>query len=226
MKNTTIAFKKLANDKKLTSYDIVCNAILRAINCKKNVPTEEIATGILSRAFTEVTNNNKLNNGHWSYRSIRAALNRINNLYWNKSQWATRGKILGLEVDEVFENEEQLEHFKRISTRIDFSKLNKKYVVIFVAQQMLTPEQQLVQASHAAFKLGNQIEFERESPNFWVIGVPVDTLDELFFYLKDSNQRFVEFREPDVGNLITAIALHPMRYGNSHRYKTDNLLRF
>lgn len=231
MKNLTTEYKKLANNKQVTSYDIVCNSIMKAMNCKKNVPPHEIAEGILSRAFTEVTNENKLENGHQSFRDVKNAIHRIRNFSWFAPTWkstdlVTSGKIFGYNISDVFETEEEMHRFKHIADNIDIKKLGQKYVIIYVAQNALTPEQQLVQASHAAFKVGNHAEFLTSDPIFWVIGVKVDTLDALQHYLLNKNVEFVSFTEPDVGGLITSIATFPMRLGKSHRYKTENLLKF
>ena len=102
--------------------------------------------------------------------------------------------------------QDQLVSFKRIA-HMD----NPEYVYIFVRQD-LSPEQQLVQASHATLVLGNKLKRQDVSELYFaVIGIPqLSDFCKVMKDLKKHGTDFISFYEPDQGNTMTAIATHPI----------------
>ena len=98
--------------------------------------------------------------------------------------------------------------------------------LIVITRRDLTPGYQAVQAAHAA------IEFQHEHPEIakewntcskYLIFLTVENEEELLFFLekiKYYNLKYTIFREPDIDNQLTAIALEPCE---KSRKLTSNL---
>jgi hypothetical protein len=133
-------------------------------------------------------------------------------------------KVLGAPIDALGVLKDR---YKSVLTRLSNRRemvdeyFNRKYVYIFVRQD-ISPEYQLVQASHVTLKLGYDLckidEFHKSFD-------PI----ELYFTVVGAEERGIEYKifvEPDIGNETTAIATFPIHIrerGDLTRYK---LLRF
>jgi len=104
----------------------------------------------------------------------------------------------------------------------------KKYVYFFTRQD-ISPEQQLVQTSHVALKLG--VEYgsviNPDNTYFTVIGVRNrEALEAVAEILIKFNFRFEVFSEPDLNDEITSIATTPIDEDNRGALLAFNLLKF
>ena len=75
--------------------------------------------------------------------------------------------------------------------------MKKLYVIV---RKDLTPSQRAVQAGHAV------AEFLLRGPNFYLGVKGLKQLENIKRKLDFNGVTYVEFREPDIGNEITAIA--------------------
>lgn len=97
------------------------------------------------------------------------------------------------------------------------SDQNDEYLYIIVCEDLSKP-QQIVQSSHAAIEAARfYLTKTSKHPSVIVCGIPSeDYFQGIFQYLEMKNIDFQIFREPDIGNKITAIATQPL---NRHRKK-------
>lgn len=110
-----------------------------------------------------------------------------------------------------------------------------RYVYIFTRQD-ISPEQQLVQTAHAAFKLGivRAASFVAAPliPNpdttfFVVVGVrDLEALLAVRSILVAFHRDFVVFNEPDLNNEPTSIATYPIYESARFELLAFNLLKF
>jgi len=215
-------FRKIAQAKDLMSLDIVQYAILRAMRAKTPQTTEDrvkIASTFIRRHFRSVKNKRMLDNGVDPERAVRRATELA-----KQSQF-----ILRYHQDEFFGFDASQEKAQRdiiLDTniavalyeqyKIPADLYTRHYVYIFVRQDM-TPEYQLVQAAHAAARMGQRTgsngidQGKFDELYFSVIGVP--DLPALARALEDFKQRGIKtypFIEPDIGNVMTAFASDPV----------------
>lgn len=77
-----------------------------------------------------------------------------------------------------------------------------------IVRRDLTPEQIAVQSSHACLELGKQFPWTGEHPHLVLVTVPDEkALVELSLSLQSRSYSVVDFREPDLGGSLTAVAV-------------------
>lgn len=206
MENIKKLWKQLSDNKCATANDVAAYMIIRAIHSKSNDKIE-VAKALLSRAFTPITNTNKLNNGCKPYDGLQRAL--IGTKYsrlLNELSALTLGVFL--DIVKALKSEdwkpERDETFCYIVTRSD-----------------LPPIHQLVQTAHATMVAGQAYnEVDANHLHFCVLdGGNEDDLLRLCTKLTVAGISYVWFREPDATHLwngkspseITAIACKPMK---------------
>ncbi len=236
MKDFRTIYKTLARTKQLDRYHMVQYAILRAI--KDHDPTwhrislESLADVYLRRAFTPIRRKSKLDNGREPFDTI----------YW--TLFGCGFSILGTDPDNIFSNNEELEKYhaiiKALQIKYSFTRtseyLNRYYVYTFVRQD-ISPEYQLVQAAHAAAKMGHRLGNGRfngaaaekafDELYFAVIGVAND--EEMAIAIKDCKELGLEvfpFYEPDIGSVLTAFSTSPVRADKRNRLLSYKKLKF
>ena len=105
----------------------------------------------------------------------------------------------------------------------------KRYVYFFTRQD-LTPEQQLVQTAHAAFKLGSVMRSSAHPDETYFVCVGVRNLDGLKAIIKILTKfrfGYERFVEPDLnGGELTAVAVHPVDEDKRDVLLSYNLLVF
>lgn len=124
----------------------------------------------------------------------------------------------------------------------------EKYYAYFFTRQDISPEQQLVQTAHAAFKLGvcmeqnisgeglttekksgRRIMTKKTNPDetyFTVVGVrDVLALEAMVTILKEFGYAHEVFYEPDIGNEPTSIAVYPIHEIDRGVLMAFNLLK-
>lgn len=99
---------------------------------------------------------------------------------------------------------------------------NDEYVYIIVREDLSKP-QQIVQSSHAAIEAARFYLTENSKHPFVIVcGIPSEEyFQEIFQYLECKSIKFQIFREPDIGNKITAIATQPL-----DRYRKKVMSKF
>lgn len=119
-----------------------------------------------------------------------------------------------------------------------------RYYSYFFTRQDISPEQQLVQTAHVALKLGvnaknhskEDVDFEIKVPSqekinpdetyFTCVGVRNEAaLYAVIQILSEFGYRHEVFREPDMNNEITAIAVYPISELSKGPLEAFNLLR-
>ena len=89
---------------------------------------------------------------------------------------------------------------------------NKNYVYVFVRSD-LTPEQSLVQSSHACIEAANIFKLGElpDHPHLVVLAAKNEQkLHRVRQYLIANNIRHAHFYESDIGNELTALATEPL----------------
>lgn len=213
MKDFRTIWKTLAANKALSSHFFMQRAILIAIDSKRNMPKEDIVDILLHKYYTPITNKNKLSNGCSKFSSVR------------RDQFTSMNyhvPILNMKPEEFFDNEADKKLYYELVKNINVDRIDRKYVYYFTVQDILTPEQQGVQAAHALFALGARL------------GDYADPYDTYFQWIgaRDSGHLYsiaekykhldpVKFYEPDVGHKMTSVALPPIPW-----YKRGDLVDY
>lgn len=206
---TAALWKKLANEKNIKYYDVAAYALIRAINSKSNEKLE-VARALLLKAFTPITNENKLNNGAVPFQRLQWSLNWAN---WSVllEELSPEEKKTFLSLVEQLRKEEWSDpEFCYILTRTDLPKVH-----------------QLVQTAHVTLQAGHFLgkkNYDVRNLHFCVLdgGTENDLREAL--RAKNLGLAFC-FTEPDADKLwggnprgeLTAIALHPMRRSAAQR---------
>ena len=212
MKDFRKNWKTLAANKQIQGFHYIQRAALIAIASKRNVPKEDIFHILLDRYFTPITNKNKLKNGMEKYSTIKKMA--------FDAQWAT--EIIGIHATEFFDNGEELKAYQEMIKKIYFDKIDRKYVYYFTIQDILSPEQQGVQAGHALFALGSRLGKEANAHETYFQWIGVRDSGTLYSIAKKYEHLDpVKFYEPDVGHKMTSIALPPIPW-----YKRGDLTEY
>lgn len=205
MKDFRKIWKQLAKENKLEPLHYMQRAVLIAVESKLNTPKEDIVLILLNKYFTPVTNANKLKNGATKYgQSI------VKNYVYLTSE---KVDILDIKPKEFFDNEADMELYYQLANNINMNKIDRKYVYYFTIQDILTPEQQGVQAGHALYALGSKLgpkAYPKETYFQWVgtkDSTELNTIAEKYKHLGP-----VMFHEPDVGHKLTSVAIPPVMW--------------
>ena len=94
--------------------------------------------------------------------------------------------------------------------------MDTPYTYIFIRKD-LAPEQQIVQASHAALEAGFRFDQPEKTSHIVLIGIDgQDELQRISSYLLDQNILHEMFFEPDYDTGYTSIATQPI-YGEQRK---------
>lgn len=215
MKNIKEIWKKKAQNKDITSGDVISYCALRALLAKSN-DKKEIARHFASKAFSPCKRGND------PYGGTRNALYlEKRKITWNKT-------VLGLPINEIFDSEEEFKAFEEILESLWPCDFNRHYTYVFVRQD-LSPEYQLVQAAHATMVLGNKLYdlYDPREIYFAVIGVEnLKALNMTMIELNANNFMYEKFVEPDIGNQVTAVATYPIFWKDREPLRKYNSLKF
>lgn len=210
-------WKDRANAKLNTVTDHIHYCVLRAMISKSN-DKEAIVKHLIRKSFTPVTNTIKVANGRFPFDTI------FHNMY----RLSKNSHLLGIEVDKILD-EDEITLFNQIFLSLTPSKLTRCYSYFFTRQDIFK-EYQLVQTAHAALKLGTKlqnVDIDVDDLHFTCCGVlNLEALEEVEKLLDSLSIKYETFREPDIGNQKTAIAVYPViehKRGVLLNYK---LLRF
>lgn len=229
----TNAWKRIA--KESTLFDVVIHAALKAYFMKQSnlVSREEVFRGQISKAFTPITNDNKIMNGAWEFQTLdttfkwihsNVTLGKKNFSFFNMKQDNVIEEIFGGNPDnfKLFLN--FLKEMLDIKTRNQYMRFLKKYYCyIFVKQQGYEPITQAVQAAHVAMVIGQNMDKSIDSEEVvYQICKVSDTAeqDEIDMRLIENGFEVEYFYEADCEDVI-AFGIHPVP-----SYKREKLLQY
>lgn len=213
-------WKTLAAKKHITKYDIIAMALIKALNAKSNDKLG-VAKGLLLKAFTPITNKNRLYNGAEPFESV------IRELYYNRP-------VISILFSALNDDEKQpfIDLMKTLSKE---TWVDNTYAYILVRSD-IPPIHQLVQAAHTTMLLGQRTKHDANKLHFCILdgGSEEDLKNFGSKILYRNNIKFVTFWEPDANKLwnglqrkeITGLACYPMRksYADKRRLFTDKKL--
>lgn len=213
MKDFRPIWKDLANRKAITRRNVIQHCILRAMYSKND--TEAVLKHLLHKAFKP------RNFAANPYEAITQTAAYLGDRYFNN-------ELLGGPVENILENEEEIKEFNLWANSLLGTNKLLKYYSYFFTRQDISPEYQLVQTAHAALELGNTLKPEQvKNLHFTCCGVA--NLEELYMiqdYLDNQGYHYVAFREPDIGNEITSIAVEPIAENKRGVLRSFPLLTF
>lgn len=229
-------WKKLADTKTITAKYVVQRCILLAMVSKEEDKVM-LTKHLLRKAFTPVTHPVKLANGRTPFDVFNTIPNASVKPYraWGfsagtpglqKEQLIQRD-VLGIDADKLL-TEEEIDQYEKIYAEVrSGDKIVRKYSYFFTRQDLFK-EYQLVQTAHAALELGNQLGADAvKDLHFTVCGVEdLDALEEVEHVLQSLKLKHVVFKEPDIGNQKTSIAVYPIAEHKRGILRSYGLLKF
>jgi hypothetical protein len=227
MKDFRSVMKVLAHSKSDTRAHHLQFAIMRAMAAVTEHDRFELASLIVQSAFSPITQEIKLlNNGNNVWQGLRFAIDETFEAYDS-----SENQLLS-----CLEGTKEREWFQDILCEIqayavaDALPPGKEYVYFFVRTD-ISQEQQVVQNSHVALKLGAELAKHHIDTDdlYFVVCNAFDEEElydfEAFFHLYDVPT--VRFFEPDLGNSLTAFATFPIPERKKNRYfKQFSLLTY
>ena len=223
MNNYISYYRELARNKQNTAAHTVILCAYKAINAKNDQPKVEIFTALLDRAFTPITNTKKLNNGRKPYDTLMTLLSGAR-LYYNGNSCPALLQVLK-ECNATAEEITQYQtFFKQVFEMLcRTNEMPRKYYTYVFVDTNLTNAQRAVQASHASIELGHALA--KENTNIDHLHLVMCGITPELSTTLDSNQiRSISFREPDLGNRITAIATWPIESSQKKIMKNFKLI--
>ena len=228
MKNFKDVWKQLASDKNVTNSETFQYCILRAM-AAVHPDKEMIASYFVLRAYTVIKNNNKLDNGMYPYFG----------LFMARAGTTKRSESPLISCLETPEEEAlfwKLADYNYVEAAN--IKLSKKFYSFVFVRPDISPEQQLVQVGHVNAALGwkmagmngsNFIQFTEDlfQSLHMVVCYPTPySLEEIKKDINNHGYDVIEFREPDIGNEVTAIASFPIKGNNKGFLRHHKALKF
>lgn len=213
-KDINTLWKTLAANKQNSSVNHIQYCILRAMEAKGEDKLA-ITKHLMRKAFSPITNINKLSNGSTPFQSI------ADNRYVMNTK-----TILSVPQEELMSDEE-IVIYRELLSQVTPQALVRRYSYFFTRQDIFE-EYQLVQTAHAALELGSKLPpAQVKDLHFTCCGVDnLEQLENVERVLISMHLPYVVFREPDIGNQMTSIGVYPVaehRRGILRNYK---LLRF
>ena len=225
MKDYTQHWKKLHESRELTARDFIDLAVLKAIKSKQEDKLT-IVHLLLEKYFTPITNKTRLSNGASRYDCVQR---QIESFKFNAKYYRNRRVIFGVDINEFFETQDEIDLYDKLWTSIDIRSLGKKYVYYFTSQD-IPPVHQGVQAGHVLFKLGTVLKkSNRLNPDdtyFQWIGVPDSNSLEEIAKKYSITKKVVKFNESDLKNKLTSIAIEPVSYFQRGDLTSYELLKY
>ena len=214
MKDYKSYYRELArNNKNTLSHNIVL-AAFKAVNARSNSNKLDIFLALLARAFTPVTNPNKLaNNRNQPYQKVAALLYGS---YWFYSDGSRAETLLSIVKSEISDDAEVVKSYQELF-KTAFEKISgvarlpeTQYSYVFVDPN-LSASQRIVQTNHATIELGYELAKQNISvKELHLVLCTLNSSDDLELVLEAHKIANIKFQEPDLGNQITAIATWPI----------------
>ncbi len=231
MKDFRPQWKALVRERKVTVEDVLFKCILRAMLAKSQYCDFR---GIALRQLKyEVTKcfvySHRVHNE--PYIAVRHAAEHLYSRIFGTYDFQDRFTNKHIHLLDYFETQEELEDFRFCVTSLMGPEnfMSKKYVYFFVRQD-LSKEQVVVQTAHAASVIASKFtNLDWSKVSFVVIGVASeDELEDIVQFDFDDRISYIQFREPDIKNQVTAIATHPICANSPSRkwLKNYKLLTF
>lgn len=205
------AWAELAAAKRIKDTDMAAYMITRAMFAKSNDKLE-VAKALLLRAFTPITNTNKLNNGCTAFEGLQRAIRYAN--------WSPIAKLL---------EGEHLDTFRSLCKALEKEEWSDTTYCYIITRSDLPPIHRLVQTAHATMMAGQRYPgFDASKLHFCILdGGNEESLRELGKKMMKRKMDFATFWEPDAKALwnglprkeITSLACRPMRKSVAKRKK-------
>ena len=209
-------WKQIAATKRFDSCDVFVYNVIRALFSKSNSKVE-VAQGLLYKAFTPVTNKNKLENGWGEFKALELILEYGSYPY---------GKNFKTMMN-ILSEEDQVEFIKLVKQLKKEKWSDPTFAYIFTRQD-ISKEQQLVQTAHCTLLLGQNTKVNGNNLHFCVFGVENGCeIFKRYLSLELAGVKTVEFYEYNF--VMTSFACLPMRKSFAARkklFKDDILLSF
>lgn len=208
-------WRALAQNKQITAKHMVEYAILRAIRSDRSDKLSSVRY-FIRKSFTPITNTSKLANGRKPFDILAR---------WDVS-YRNNNYILGQKAEDILTDEELKEFVDLYKCVVP--ELVVKHYSYFFTRQDISEEQQLVQTAHTALELGNVLtKSEVNNLHFTCIGVPdLEALGDVERVLQKIRAKYVIFKEPDINNEMTCIAVYPIAEHECGVLKSYKLLTF
>ena len=186
--------------------------IMKAVLSNSNTHKTELATNILQKMFSPHNKPWMAVNGYHQWKGLELAL----------PSGIKKGTVI-FDDFEISEEEAAAvtticgDMFKSLQRPETFGKIPVSY---FVTRQDIFPEYQLVQTAHAALVLGQNMtkDVNGRGLTFVVLGAKnLESLEEIAVKLDEAGIKFERFVEPDIGDQLTSIGIHPQLMSNRDR---------
>lgn len=247
MKQYKSVWQQLAKSHTITSTDVFHYCLIRAINSKTESYEEKLAVTLyyLHKAFTAVTNENKLSNGWPAYHAVRLASNHVGT-YAIQNHDYTKEAINPWHCLDTQAEKDLFLQLEKDSIQELCKTADDKYTFIFVRQDM-TPEQQMVQATHIVEAVTKDMIFSHilsldaenrgllsseymvakfPTCNHVLVGVKDTTeLENIARELSEHHIPWISFSEPDMNMELTALATWPMSRDEKRFLRSQKLLK-
>lgn len=238
MKNYKKVWKNYVKSNSATVKEHVIYWALKAFlaNESNEITKEDIFFSICRRAFTPITNKNKLANGCTPSMVIKNSLQVIS---WILMSEPNQKKIIFFNlyrediINQIFDGKEKaFEDFKlfveSLKSSFKAEKVIKRYYsYIFVDQNGVEPIHQAVQAAHCAMKIGQKMNnvFDANNIYYQLCKAPVTNISEHIHLLNANGFTVETFFEPDI-NRTVAYGIHPVESNKRKFLKDYELLSF
>ena len=222
-------WKAKAVSNKLTREDFIVRALVKAIRAKNHsgLMLHELTEILLQKYFTPVINETKLNNGRKPYdaiwhgfQNVIYSINTTNVTEKNTHYVGTKPLEFQISDEELAQMKEIIKTLKA-NSKLDESVNIPTHVYTFVRED-ISPVQQAVQAGHSLLKLGKLKAGNGMNPDeTYLILCEAYNEDDLMWiqgHLTNNDIDYVDFREPDMHNELTAISTVPVSYKQRQRF--------
>lgn len=221
MKNFRELYKTLARP---SATDMVNLCVLKALTAKSNSDRVVIARALLARAFTPITNKNKLANGCQPYDGLKTAIG------W--CRWNTTNPdlvlIFGAKATFLFDTPNEFDDYVKLLNdlkEVHTQDLHRHYCYVFVDMESVSPEQAMVQAAHATMVVGANMS-KRYDPHKVYYQI-VEKPEDLFEFSQICDKYKVHhFVESDLGDRVIASATEPVLWANRRDLMNYKLVTF
>lgn len=220
-------WRLLVANKRAQSHHVLQYIVLKALEQTKGDEKRAMkrVLHMVSKGFSPIKRQSKLDNGARPWGAVERAATRC---------LGARTDVLGAPWEALGDLREAYTNIMKALTGPEVKVFNdRKYVYTFVRQD-IPSEYQLVQAAHATFVAGHGLakdgivsKDEAHQIYFTVVGVADEAaLNDVIVHLASRKIDRYCFREPDIGNELTAITTVPIPARDRRSLLTYNLLRF
>jgi hypothetical protein len=214
MKDYKQSWKIIAEANNISAHHVVERAILKAMSAKTNADRVKIAYSILMRAFSPITNPNKLSNGRRPFDTLEREVAAVKSL----------GTRYGALNDPKFfdgDAENEAIYMAIVTELAELVKNPKaREYAYFIVDADLSPEQKVVQTAHVAQKFGAANPTLNADSTHYVVLEASD--------FETAVSRFPNATKFEDFGQVTAIVAGPIAWNDARRsnFASYKLLKF